>query len=65
MNLTDAVLLLLLAERIHGTDEAIRRTAKRVAKKLPRAQRNLLFNVAGSKSPSELIRHLALNLSDE
>lgn len=28
MNLTDAIIALLLAARIHGTDQAVRATAK-------------------------------------
>ncbi|BBP77352.1 hypothetical protein PHLH7_34560 [Pseudomonas sp. Ost2] len=36
MNLTDAVLILLLAARIHGTDEAVRASAKSCVKRLPR-----------------------------
>ncbi len=39
MNLTDATLVLLLAARIHGTDEAVRASAKSVVKKLPRSMR--------------------------
>jgi len=39
MNLTDATLILLLAARIHGTDEAVRASAKSVVKKLPRSKR--------------------------
>lgn len=65
MTLTDAILVLLLAERIHGTDEAIRRSAKNMAKKLPRSKRDLMYNVIDSKSPSDLIRHIALGLDAE
>ena len=32
MTLSDAVLILLLAERIHGTDAAIRRAGKNVVR---------------------------------
>jgi hypothetical protein len=38
MNPTDATLVLLLAARIHGTDEAVRASAKSVVKKLPRSK---------------------------
>ncbi|MNJ40317.1 hypothetical protein D3C77_352090 [compost metagenome] len=64
MTLTDAILVLLLAERIHGTDEAIRRSAKSVAKKLPRSKRDIIYDIAGSKRPSELIRHIAQGLDE-
>ncbi|MGX1174380.1 DUF7740 domain-containing protein [Pseudomonas sp. R151218B TE3479] len=45
MNLTDATLVLLLAARIHGTDEAVRASAKSVLKKLPRSKRDLIYKV--------------------
>lgn len=35
MTLTDAVLILLLAARIHGTDDAVRACAKRCVKNYP------------------------------
>lgn len=62
MNLTDATLILLLAERIHGTDEGVRTAAKSVVKKLPRSKRDLIYNVIDSPSPLELVRHIAQNL---
>jgi hypothetical protein len=62
MNLTDATLILLLAERIHGTDEGVREAAKSVVKKLPRSKRDLIYNVINSPSPLELVRHVAQNL---
>ncbi len=37
MTLSDAVLVLLLAECIHGTNDAVRRAGKNIVKKLPRA----------------------------
>ncbi|NWE45306.1 DUF7740 domain-containing protein [Pseudomonas gingeri] len=64
MNLTDAVLILLLAARIPGTDEAVRASAKSCVKKLPRAKRDLIYNVINSRSPMELVAFLAENLSD-
>jgi hypothetical protein len=53
MNLTDATLVLLLAARIHGTDEAVRASAKSVVKKLPRSKRDLIYKVIDSRSPLE------------
>ncbi|MEH6415490.1 DUF7740 domain-containing protein [Pseudomonas sp. CGJS7] len=64
MTLTDAIIVLLLAERIHGTDAAIRKSAKNVAKKLPRSKRGVMYDIAESKSPRELMRHIALGLDD-
>ncbi|GID02990.1 hypothetical protein [Pseudomonas sp. 008] len=62
MNITDATLILLLAERIHGTDEGVREAAKSVVKKLPRGKRDLIYNVINSPTPLELVRHVAQNL---
>lgn len=64
MTRSDAVLILLLAERIHGTDAAVRRSAKSVAKKLPRRQREIMFDVANAKRPLGLVRHIATHLDD-
>jgi hypothetical protein len=65
MNLTDAVLVLLLAARIHGTDEAVRASAKSVVKKLPRSKRDLIYQVIASRNPLELVDYVAQNLDDE
>lgn len=62
MTLSDATLALLLAARIHGTDAAVRATAKRCVKLLPRSKRNLLFKVVDSQSPLELVGFLARGL---
>lgn len=64
MNLTDATLVLLLAARINGTDEAVRASAKSVVKKLPRSKRDLIYKVIDSRSPLELVGFLAQNLDD-
>ncbi|MBJ9976922.1 hypothetical protein IAE35_10680 [Pseudomonas sp. S75] len=64
MTLSDAILVLLLADRIHGSDEAIRRAARNVVKKLPRSKRDIIFQIVDTKSPRQLIQHLAANLDD-
>lgn len=64
MNLTDAALVLLLAANIHGTDEAVRASAKSVVKKLPRSKRDLIYKVIDSRSPLELVDYLARNLDE-
>ena len=46
MTLTDAVIALLLTVRIHGTDEAVRATAKRCAKQLPRSKRDYFVSTS-------------------
>ncbi|MOA50039.1 hypothetical protein D3C78_1730080 [compost metagenome] len=62
MTLTDATLALLLAARIHGTDAAVRATAKRCAKLLPRSKRDVLYQVVESRSPLTLVEYLAQGL---
>lgn len=64
MTLSDAVLIVLLADRIHGTDAAIRSAAKRCAKKLPRSQRDMLFKIGNSPASRELVGHLCQFLAD-
>ncbi|HBO3354265.1 TPA: hypothetical protein L4S42_002077 [Pseudomonas aeruginosa] len=62
MTLSDATLALLLAARIHGTDAAVRTTAKRCVKLLPRSKRDLLYKVVDSRSPLELVALMAREL---
>ncbi|MDO7929065.1 hypothetical protein Q6A51_19965 [Pseudomonas sp. KFB-139] len=64
MTLSDAILVLLLADRIHGSDAAIRRAAKNVIKKLPKSKRDIIFQIVDTKSPRQLIQHIAANLND-
>ncbi|MBH8614352.1 hypothetical protein I4N56_028290 [Pseudomonas mohnii] len=64
MTLSDAVPLLLLAERIHGTDAAVRRAGKNIVKKLPRGKRDILYKLIDSPNPIKLIQHIAANLDD-
>lgn len=64
MTLSDAVLVLLLAERIHGTDAAIRRAGKNIVKKLPRSKRDILYKLIDNPTPAKLIQHIAANLDD-
>lgn len=56
------VLALLLTARIHGTDEAIRATARRCVKQLPKRQRDLVLNVIQSRQPLQLVRSIARKL---
>lgn len=65
MTLADATLIMLLADRIHGTDEAIRTAAKRCVKKLPRSKRELIYKVVDSSAPLELVAHLCATLDIE
>ncbi|MEB3438113.1 MAG: hypothetical protein ACN6P0_14900 [Pseudomonas capeferrum] len=64
MTLSDAILILMLADRIHGTEQAIRRAGKNVIKKLPRSKRQIIYDLIDSPHPRELIKHIALNLDD-
>lgn len=62
MSLQDAVLALLLAAKIHGTNSAVRATAKRCAKNLPRSKRDIILNIAASSDPLKLVHYIADNL---
>ncbi|WP_132706227.1 DUF7740 domain-containing protein [Pseudomonas pseudonitroreducens] len=62
MTLTDAVIALLLAARIHGTDDAVRATAKRCAKQLPRSKRDLMFKIVDSRAPHAFVVVMAQSL---
>ncbi|WP_151030238.1 hypothetical protein [Citrobacter cronae] len=62
MTLSHAVLVILLADRIHGTDAGIRKAAKNVVKKLPRSKRDIIWSIIESKTPSDYVRHIAENL---
>ena len=62
MTLTDATLALLLTARIHGTDAAVRATAKRCVKLLPRSKSDLIYKVVDSRSPLEFVDLMARGL---
>ncbi|MFC5695482.1 hypothetical protein ACFPU0_07890 [Pseudomonas sp. GCM10022186] len=62
MNLQDATLALFLAAHIHRSDQAIRATAKRCAKLLPRSKRDLMFSIIDSAEPLKLVNHIAEHL---
>lgn len=61
MIISDAMLALLLAAKIHGTNAEVRATAKRCAQRLPRSKRFLMFSVIDSRDPLELIAVLTTN----
>jgi hypothetical protein len=62
MNLTDAMIVLLLAAQIHGTDEGVRAAAKSIVKKLPRSKRDGLYKVIDSRNPLLMVGLIAENL---
>ena len=55
MDMIDATICLLLAAKIHGTDQSLRDTAKSLIKKLPRSARGMMFAVINSKKPMILL----------
>jgi hypothetical protein len=55
MDIIDATICLLLAAKIHGTDQALRDTAKSLSKKIPRSARGLMFDFMNSKKPMVLL----------
>lgn len=58
----DTVLALILAAQIHGTQKAVKTTAKRCAKLLPKTQRTLMLSVATSPRPLAMIAALRVGL---
>lgn len=58
MDIIDAAICLLLAARIHGTDQALRATAKSLTKQLPRSARSIMFDIMNSKEPMALLSRL-------
>ena len=62
MTLTDATIALLLTAKLHGTDAAVKATAKHCSHALPRSKRDLMFTVMNSREPLKLVGHIAQNL---
>jgi len=62
MNLTDVMIVLLLAAGIHDTDEGVRAAAKSVVKKLPRSKRDGIYKVIDSRHPLRMVWLVAENL---
>ena len=62
MTVSDAILALLLSARIHGSETALRATAKRCAQRLPRSKRFLMFSLIDSRTPLELLTLLVTDL---
>jgi hypothetical protein len=62
VTLTDATIALLLTAKLHGTDAAVKATAKRCSQALPRSKRDLMFTVMNSREPLKLVGHIAQNL---
>ncbi|QEY71746.1 DUF7740 domain-containing protein [Pseudomonas denitrificans (nom. rej.)] len=50
------------AHLCENVDSAIKATAKRCAKQLPRSKRDILFGIAASSEPLKLVLHIAHNL---
>ncbi|TFF51229.1 hypothetical protein C5609_14910 [Pseudomonas putida] len=65
MSVDDALLLLLLAEKIHGTDASKRHVAKNIVKKVPRGRRDVLYKLIDSKSPLGQVRYIAMNIDEQ
>ncbi|MOA28963.1 hypothetical protein D3C78_1499440 [compost metagenome] len=62
MTLDDAVLALLLSLEIHATDAAIRNTAGRCTKRIPRSKRYLMYSVANSPAPRVVVDYIRCNI---
>ncbi|QDD88873.1 DUF7740 domain-containing protein [Pseudomonas oryzihabitans] len=61
-DLSYCTLALLLTARIHGTNEAVRATARRCVKQLPKRQRDFLLDVIQSRQPLQMVRSIARKL---
>lgn len=61
----DTILALILAAQIHGTQEAVKTTAKRCAKLLPKAQRTLMLTIASSPRPMTMVDILRDELGEK
>lgn len=59
---SDATFALFLAARIHGSNVAIKATAKRCAKQLPRSKRDLVLAIVDSTEPLKLVNYLVEHL---
>lgn len=65
MRFLDAVVCLSLAAAIHQNDGGVRATAQRLAKRVERRHRYLLFNVINSPSPYLFMTGFLATLPDE
>ena len=52
---------MLLAAKIHGTNQAVKATAKRCAKQLPPSKRSLMFTVIDSPQPLQLVGRMQID----
>ena len=67
-NALDVSLIITLAARIHGTDTAVRATAKRLLPKIPQADRHGIRRIVTTKYPlrvAELLLDLLVIVQGE
>ncbi|WP_152222241.1 hypothetical protein [Pseudomonas sp. SCB32] len=58
----DAIVALLLSQKIYGSAQSIRQTAKRCAERLPRQRRHLMYSIINSPDPLTIVRHISNGL---
>ncbi|WP_077527774.1 DUF7740 domain-containing protein [Metapseudomonas resinovorans] len=58
ITIVDAVVALLLSEKIYGTQQSIRMTAKRCADRLPRRRRYLMYSIINSPDPLKIVHYI-------
>lgn len=59
MTISDSMLALLLAARIHGTAAGVRATAERCAQRLPLSKRFLMYSLMQSQDPLKFLALLS------
>lgn len=55
MNIVDAVIAIGFADKLFGTDKAVRAAAKRAAARLKGTERKLIKNIVDSPTPRETL----------
>ncbi|MGR0024463.1 hypothetical protein APA73_33950 [Pseudomonas aeruginosa] len=60
----DAIFALMLSAQIHRTHRAIKNTARRCAKRLPKEKRTLMLTIAKSPRPLDMIAFIESPLSN-
>ncbi|MGU0622961.1 DUF7740 domain-containing protein [Pseudomonas aeruginosa] len=58
----DAIFALMLSAQIHQTHRAIKNTARRCAKRLPKNNRTLMITIARSPRPLDMIAFIERSL---
>lgn len=58
MNIVDAVIAIGFADKLFGTDKAVKAAAKRAAARMKGTDRKLVMSIVNSPTPRETMWHL-------